>query len=289
MSKKQILLTGSSGFIGRNLREYLEHDYTLYAPTHNELDLLDKNSVEKFFEKNRIDIVIHTANCNNTKRSVSEYEVIRSNLCMFYNLASCQADYEKMIYFGSGAEYGKNRDLKDICEEDFGAVIPEDAYGLSKYVMAQEALKSEKIFDVCIFGVYGRYEEYNRRFISNAICRALAGMPITLSQNAMFSYLYMDDLSKIIHWFIENKPQAHRYNVTSDAPISLLELAKTVQQEFDDIPEILVRQKGWKYAYTGSSWKLLSEMGSFRFTSPDIGIRLLKNYYETIQIDASCL
>lgn len=289
MSKKQILLTGSSGFIGRNLQEDLEHDYTLYTPTHEELDLLDKHSVEEFFARNKIDIVLHTANRNNTKHTVSEYDVIHSNLCMFYNLASQQANYEKMIYFGSGAEYGKNRDLNDVCEEDFGAVIPEDAYGLSKYVMAQEALKSEKIFDVCIFGVYGQYEEYNRRFISNAVCRALVKMPITLSQNAMFSYLYINDLSNIIHWFIENKPQEHRYNVTPDAPVSLLELAKTVQQEFDGIPEILVRQEGWKHAYTGSSRKLLSEMGSFRFTSPDAGIRLLRNYYETIPINASCL
>lgn len=289
MSKKQILLTGASGFIGKNLQEWLKHNYTLYAPTHDELNLLDKHSIEEFFQKNKIDVVIHTANCNNTKRTVSEYDVIRSNLCMFYNLVSQQANYEKMLYFGSGAEYGKNRDLKDVCEEDFGSVIPEDAYGLSKYVMAQEALKSEKIYDVCIFGVYGPYEEYNRRFISNAICRAIVGMPITLSQNAMFSYLYMDDLSKIVPWFIENKPREHRYNVTPDASISLLDLAKMVRQEFDDIPAILVQQEGWKHAYTGNSQKLLLEMGNFPFTSPNIGIRMLRKYYEKIQINDSCL
>lgn len=289
MSKKRILLTGASGFIGRNLQEWLKHDYTLYAPTHDELNLLDRNSVEEFFKKNRTDIVIHTANCNNTKRTVSEYDVIHSNLCMFYNLVSQQTNFEKMLYFGSGAEYGKNRELEDVCEEDFGSVIPEDAYGLSKYVMAQEALKSEKIFDICIFGVYGRYEEYHRRFISNAICRAIVGMPITLSQNAMFSYLYMDDLSRIVHWFIENKPREHRYNVTPDTPISLLDLAKTVRREFDDIPEILIRQEGWKHAYTGNSRKLLLEMGNCRFTSPDTGIKILKNYYEKIRIDDSCL
>lgn len=49
---KKILLTGGSGFIGRNLREsFLASKYDITAPTHSELDLLDTRSTDEFFKK----------------------------------------------------------------------------------------------------------------------------------------------------------------------------------------------------------------------------------------------
>lgn len=284
MNKKCILITGSSGFIGRNLKEALEDTYTVFSPLHDELDLLDKSSVQKFFIENKVDVVIHTANRNNTKHQVSEYDVIQSNLKMFYNLEQQQEQYDRLIYFGSGAEYGKHRALDFVCEGDFGAVIPEDAYGLSKYVMAKEAERSEKIYDICIFGVYGKYEEYNRRFISNAICRALKGMPVTLSQNALFSYIYIDDLVEITKWFIENKPREHRYNVMPDEAYWLLDLAQMVREEFDNAPKLELGSDGLKLAYAGSSKRLIQEIGSFSFTHPKEAIKNLRQYYENISI-----
>ena len=38
---KNILITGGSGFIGKNLREQLQGKYNIYAPSHSELELLD--------------------------------------------------------------------------------------------------------------------------------------------------------------------------------------------------------------------------------------------------------
>ena len=46
---KTILLTGSSGFIGKNLKEYLlKKDYELLTPTHEELDLMDTVAVSEY-------------------------------------------------------------------------------------------------------------------------------------------------------------------------------------------------------------------------------------------------
>lgn len=279
--KKSILITGTSGFIGKNLKEQLSDKYNLYAPSHVELDLLDMAALQDFFTNHKIDVVIHTANCNNTKRHTDEYEVIKCNLKMFYNLADLQDHYEKLIYFGSGAEYGKARSLDFITEEQFGEVIPDDAYGLSKYVMARYALKSDKIYDLCVFGVYGKYEEWHRRFISNAICRAMNHMPVTLTRDALFSYIYIDDLVMITDWFINNTPKYHRYNIVNSVNegVTLLELAHIVQEQFDGIPEIVVAQEGKKDAYTASGRRILQEMKDISFTEPNDGIALLKEYY----------
>lgn len=40
-----ILLTGSGGFIGRNLKEYLQDKYTLFCPRSYELDLTNEKQL----------------------------------------------------------------------------------------------------------------------------------------------------------------------------------------------------------------------------------------------------
>ena len=57
---KKILLTGGSGFIGRNLREsFLSGKYEICAPTHAQLDLTDTRAADEFFAKNSFDCVLH--------------------------------------------------------------------------------------------------------------------------------------------------------------------------------------------------------------------------------------
>lgn len=55
--KKKILITGSTGFIGRNVKEYLEKNpvYRVYAPASRELDCMDETAVRAYLEENRAD------------------------------------------------------------------------------------------------------------------------------------------------------------------------------------------------------------------------------------------
>ena len=53
-----VLLTGSGGFIGKNLKKFLENKYQLFTPRSFELDLIDSNAVEKYFSQNNIDFII---------------------------------------------------------------------------------------------------------------------------------------------------------------------------------------------------------------------------------------
>ena len=61
--------------------------------------------------------------------------------------------------------------------------MPGDAYGFSKYICAKYIERSERILDLRLFGVFGPYEDYTVRFISNACCRVLKGLPIVLRQD----------------------------------------------------------------------------------------------------------
>ena len=60
-----IFITGSNGFVGSHLKEYLGKNYanyTLFAPSSRELDLADEAAVDKYILSNKIDIIIHLAN-----------------------------------------------------------------------------------------------------------------------------------------------------------------------------------------------------------------------------------
>lgn len=280
---KRILITGAGGFIGRNLCEKLKKHYEIYAPTREQLNLLDTEQVEKYLRIGSFDIVIHSANINDIKnRDVTDFALLTGNLRMFFNMERCRNYYGKMYYFGSGAEYDMNHYIPDMREEYFGTYIPEEPYSFSKYIMSKACSSANNIYDLRLFGVFGKYEEWQRRFISNAICRALKGMDITIQKNVYFDYLWIDDLCEIMQWFIENEPNHKHYNVCRGNKIDLYSLACMVRECLNINCDIMVAEKGWKPEYTGSNERLIKEIGNYQFTGFIESIENLCEYYKTV-------
>lgn len=289
---KKILLTGKSGFIGKNLEKELKKRYNLFAPDHNELDLFDYKKVREYFSKNYFDVVIHTANVNATRnRNCTDYYALDGNLRMFFNLVDCNQSYGKMYYFGSGAEYDSKNYIPFMKEDYFAKYVPTDSYGFSKYIMSKFSEQKNNIYDLRLFGVYGKYEEWERRFISNAICRALKGMDITIEKNVYFDYLWVDDLCKIIDWFINSAPKYKQYNVCRGDRVDLYSLANTVRDILNIDCNIVVKEKGFKREYSGNNDRLINEIGNFRFTEYRTSIAELASYYKKNiqQIDETML
>src|SRR3990167_9393100 len=143
--KKNILITGKSGFIGRNLTENLSLEYNIFAPTHRDLELLDEKAVEKFIHNNKIKIVIHCANIGGGRDTTNVRNVVYKNLRIFFALTRNLEYLEKIIHLGSGAEYDKSRPLIKIKETDFDKRIPSDDYGFAKYVCSKFAQNSQKV------------------------------------------------------------------------------------------------------------------------------------------------
>lgn len=282
MSKIKILITGSTGFIGRNFKEKWENDrrYVLLCPTRQELNLLEAESIKEYLDFNKVNVILHTANTNNMTYVLSDYDILQQNLRMFYNLEKCHQLYDKMYYFGSGAEYDMQHYIPNMPEEYFGAYIPKDPYGFAKYTMSRIAQCSNNIYDLRLFGVYGKYEQYERRFISNNICRGLCGMPLSINQNMYFDYLFVDDLIKIMEWFIGITPRYHTYNLVSGLRIDLLSIAKIIQETMELKEAIRIKKEGLKPEYTGNNNRLTAEYGKLELTSFKEAIYSMVQYYK---------
>ena len=168
----------------------------IFAPLHNELDVLNSKNVEDFIVKNNINIVVHGANVGGTRKSTTQ-DVLDKNLRMFFNLVRCEKYLDKLILLGSGAEYDRRNMPPRVREDDFDRFIPAEDYGFSKYIMSKYIENSKNIINLRMFAVFGRYEDYEYRFISNSIVKNLLRLPIVIKQNVLFDYLYIDDCVRI--------------------------------------------------------------------------------------------
>ena len=230
---KKILITGGNGFIAKNITEMLCNDYDIIAPNSKELNILDSDKVYNFIIRNKFDVIIHAATYDAapTFSTKDPNMVLENNLKMFFNIARCKEYFGKMIYFGSGAEFGRENWIPKMNENYFNKFIPTNwPYGLSKYIMTSYTNElKDNIYNLRLFSVFGKYDDWRYRFISNACCKAVLNMPITLKQNSVLDYLYIKDLVKLTKWFIENKPKNNVYNLCSGNVFDCKTLAEKIK------------------------------------------------------------
>lgn len=279
---KRLLLTGGSGFIGKNISSFLSKKYKLFTPSHKELDLLDSEKVKQYVVKNQINYIIHAANVGGTRDKLNQKDIVYTNLMMFYNLVRNLDKVDKMLYFGSGSEYDKRYPIKFADETDFEKRIPADDYGFYKYICSKytRTLKLDKLICLRLFGIYGPYENYLVKFISNTIVKNLFNQPIKINQNVYFDYLYVEDLFPVINYFLTHKSEYYDYNVCTGRKISLIEITRTVSHISGNPLPIRVNHKGLNNEYTGSNKRLLKEIPNLKITSAKEGINKLYHWYK---------
>lgn len=277
---RRILLTGAGprGFVGQNLAPILRERYEVYTPSSQELNLCDYDLVARYLDERRIDTVIHSA--LQSLVHTGPEDAMLHDLQMFYNLDKLSEQLDKVLYFGSGAEFDKRFPMENIREEDIGRSIPTWYYGLEKYIMTLHARKSRNIYNLRLFGIFGKYEHWQSKFISNLCCKAMYDLPLSIRQNCMFDYLYVEDLAPIVLWFLEHEPKFHDYNVCTGRSVSLREIADVVLEVSGKTLPVEVAKEGWNLAYTASCGRLEAEMGPLKLHDLKDAVEELYAYYQ---------
>lgn len=270
---ENILITGSGGFIGKNLKEFLSDKFNLLTPRSFELDLCNSQAVSDYFKNNKIDFVIHCASVGGVRGVTDSKNTLTDNVKMVENLICAKNPNTRIILFGSGAMYDKQRDLKKVKEIDLGKFVPKDLYGLSKLKISEIVKQKDDITCLNIFGCYGKYEKESR-FPTYAITQNLEHKPIEINQNVIFDYLYIEDLYKIVYYFIEHSPKDRIINVTPIESISLLKIANIINEISDYKSKIIIKNDKMNYEYTGDNELLLKNI-DFEFTPYETGLKKL--------------
>ncbi len=215
------LLTGASGAIGRNLKESIPG---LLCPTHSELDLTNMGQTRKYLSNHKVDSIIH---CASNDKEVCVFD----NLRMFVNLADTLIP---MITFCTGREV----------EDRMGK---SGEYILSKHIIKELALsKYGHITVIKIWGCFGKYER-DIRFFTNNFNRVKQGLPILVTEDKLFSYVYVNDLVRIINqlpicnWLVKIVGYTE----------SLLDYAKIIKKVTQSPYEIIIEKENYSNSYIG--------------------------------------
>ncbi len=292
---KKIIVSGSNGFLGRNLVEYFHDvspDYKVYPIERTQLDWTNADALTSYVKEIKPDYIIHAA---------VSYTNLEENLRMYFALEQCSSYVERIVMLGSGVEYLK-QNYKPLMREEyfmdnFSAPVIEnhdDEYNLSKYSISRLHMHSNcsNIYNLRLFGVYGKYEDFTRRLISNNIVRHLNGLSLLYQRDISFDFLYVSDFLDSLERFITlEKPMFNTYNLCTGTTIKFKVIMNTIADVIgiDRSKVILVDNTPCDYQYSGSSDRLRQEIGSIQKTKLYQGISELYDWYKALDFSTLTL
>lgn len=210
-----ILITGGNGYIAKSLYQNLKDIYNVTIINRNNFDLTNREDTNKWFEGKHFNFVIHTAIKGGSRLKEDSQDITYQNISMFYNLLNNESHFKGLINLGSGAE-----ELKQS-----------SPYGLSKKVINDLIQNIPHFYNIKIFGVFDE-NELETRFIKNNINNYINKKPLNIDQNKKFDFFYMQDLIKIIKFYLKHDlqfdPPPKQINCSYLNKYTLLDIANII-------------------------------------------------------------
>lgn len=208
----KVCVLGSNGFVGSNLLK----DTNWVGVTRHDLDIVDKCAVEKYFDENKYDVVIHCAVIGGSRLKKDEGDVIYKNILMFENVI--RVFNGKLIYFSSGAALRGNP--------------PTDPYGLSKWSIDRRIENIPNAYSLRIWGCYGP-GELQTRF--SAICKRDGH--VIIEKDKYFDFIDIEDVRKIVGEYVRDERSEKEYNLVYKEKLLLSQWAEKfgASWEIEDI------------------------------------------------------
>ena len=271
----KVLVTGGSGFIGKEFVKRYRKTFDIVAPAKEEMDLLNARSIEQMFTKHKFDAVVHLAGA---AEQPGNSALQADNLIMFKNIQymSIVHGVKKLLIVGEGAEFDRSRPIVDFSEDMFGQSIPTDGYGLGRYLINLLASKDKITTCLRLFEVYGTGG--GRMPINKIVAAGAKGKSrIVIGRDKTVSAIDVADAVKVIAKFLQGDYPKGDYNLVSGDKTSYLQIAKAVKRmakKDGREVEIVVKADGCDNEYSAVNDKLLSVM-NVKLTPVNKGIKAL--------------
>ena len=220
----RILVTGSSGFIGRPLRRVLESQGHTVAPFDHPADICDRDAVLQAVED--VDAVINLAGVLGTEEIFgAEYRAVQVNILGALNIYDAAASHNiPVVQIGTGHKGQPNPyAITKAAAEDMG--LARAVYGHERIVIVRAVHAYGPGQKAC--APHGRGTV--RKIGPTMICRALTGMPIEIngSGEQLIDLVHVDDVAVALADGIHAEPGTV-IEAGTGKPTSVLDAAHTI-------------------------------------------------------------
>lgn len=238
--KMKVLITGSGGYVGSSLLKALvKNNYEVVGHTRQMFDLQDQYATQQHFKNHSYDVVIHAAASGGSRLKAEDSHDLLNNLKCFYNLYDNKSKFEKLITFGSGAEF--KQELSPYC--------------LSKRSINAQIQVTPNFYNLRIFAVFDE-NELETRFIKSAMLKYLAKDNILIHKNKLMDFFAMQDLVNVVKYFIDTPSHKLNEKVVDccyKQKYTLLDIANYINVCDQHKCNIEVSQSGMDEPYIGFS------------------------------------
>ena len=242
--REKILITGGTGFIGRNVvDELLKKGYEVhslvfppFSPKQEnlyqyEINLLDMNAVNEFFKQHEFKTLIHLAwyvgkGCHSSNLNLDW-------TLATLNLLKCFKENGGKTFLGAGTVSEYEYKYGYLTEEQT-PTSPQTLYGETKnsiYKIAKVYCKQNGIIFKWprIFNLYGQNEK-EQRLMPSVINSCLKGEDVKVSDCLKFQdYLHVKDTAKGIICVLESELEG-AVNICSSKPVQLRTIVEKIAQ-----------------------------------------------------------
>ncbi len=300
------VVTGAAGFIGSHYANSLVSlgvdviavDCLTYAGKLSnidlekmkfcEIDICDKDKIDKIFKENRVDTIVNFAAETHVDNSINNpTPFLTTNILGVMNLLDCSVKFnvEKFIQISTDEVFGS---LKTGYANEEARLNPSSPYSASKAsaeLLINSYFKTYNI-NTNIIRLCNNYgpKQYDEKLIPYTLKQISKNMKIGIYGDGMNvrEWLYVEDAVNAINTIIFNGKINETYNVSSGEFKNNLEVVRSILKFFDmndSMIEFVEDRKGHDFRYAIDTQKVTNELGWKSEVKFEKGISSTINWY----------
>ena len=247
-----VLITGSSGFIGSSVLEKLKSEgYYVIGVSRKDMDVKDWFKLLNILNENNIDTIFHFAATSIVVEGhQAPYETIENNVmgtAGVLEAARRSLSVKRVIVMGTDKEYGE----VENADENAPLAKNSGVYGTSKLASSLIALAYRQEFGMKVtvvrsVNIYGPKDHNLTRIIPKAVYSFKHGQPFTVYvPTGQRGYIFIDDVIEAFK-IIEKHDELDVINICSKDVLTSDQLAKMIaefmQARYGVNPQIIYKK-----------------------------------------------